>query len=146
MEALRSEFAGPPIDGGGRLTPTSANPRTRRPPSNPSEDGIRHQPCLTHMILMNSPSARFAEGRALGEVLLGFDAAQERGRDNADNFRLEQRLRFHRFFAAHWVSEIDVCLTDKLLASAEHSKLRFEPRSSAKNVIACFALRSILTF
>jgi len=49
------------------------------------------------------------------------------------------------FFAAHWVSEIDVCLTDKLLASAEHSKRRFEPRPSAKNVIACFALRSILT-
>jgi hypothetical protein len=48
-------------------------------------------------------------------------------------------------FAAHCVSEIDVCLTDKLLASAEHSKLRFEPRSSAKNVMACFALRSILT-
>ena len=60
----------------------------------------------------------------------------------------EQRLRFlpDCFFAAHWVSEMDVCLTDKLLASAEHSKLRFEPRSSAKNVIACFALRLILTF
>jgi hypothetical protein len=50
------------------------------------------------MILMNSPSARFAEGRALGEALLGFDATQERNRGNADSFRLEQRLGLDRFF------------------------------------------------
>src|ERR1700722_13986429 len=48
--------------------------------------------------------------------------------------------------SAHWVNEVEVCLTDKLLASAAHSRLRFEPRSSARNVIACFALSSILTF
>jgi hypothetical protein len=126
----------------------AANPPRQTPePASLSNSGERGPPSA----VSDAPDfdelafREIAEGRALGEVLLGFDAAQKRGRGNADNSRLEPRPRSspHRFFAAHWVREIDVRLTDRLLASAEHSKLRFEPSSSAKNVIACFALRSI---
>src|SRR5580704_11864876 len=90
--------------------------------------------------------ARFRKGALLARSCWASTPRKSDVETMLTTFAWSKRPPLDRFFAAHWVTEIDVCLTDKLLASAEHSKLRFEPRSSAKNVIACFALRSILTF